>query len=269
MEIIAADGMKLRGSLYESDGDDAIVVASAMGVPRRYYDGFAQYAAARGFSTLLFDYRGMGESRNSRARLEEWGRLDISAAIDFARREIKPRTLNYVGQSVGGQVARLAPNIGSVDKMVLVAAQSGYWKMWNGLGRLRVGLLWLIMPRLSKMLGYFPARAAGLGREDLPRDVAVQWATWGRKPRYVWGSGLPLHEYRGPLLAWSFEGDGYAPRRAVEALLSEFAPARIEHRRVEDRRVGHFGFFRKELGEALWKETLDWMRSGERPSRPQ
>ena len=67
MEIKAADGATLRGTLYDSSGDDAIVVAAAMGVPRRYYDAFAQHAASRGFTTLLFDYRGMGESRRSAA----------------------------------------------------------------------------------------------------------------------------------------------------------------------------------------------------------
>ena len=259
VEIKAADGTTLRGTLYESDGDDAIVVGAAMGVPRRYYDAFAQHAASRGFTTLLFDYRGMGESRNSRARLEEWGSLDIAAAIEFVRSSIKPRTLNFIGQSVGGQVAKLAPNIGSVDKIVLIAAQSGYWKMWSGIRRYGIRFLWLIMPPVSRIVGYFPARIAGLGSEDLPPGVASQWATWGKNPRYVFGSGLPMYDYAGPLLALSFEGDNYAPPRAVEALLREYAPARIERRHIEDRSIGHFGFFRRGLGEPLWDGVLDWI----------
>jgi len=266
VEIKAADGAALRGTLYESDGRDAIVVGSAMGVPRRYYDAFAQHAASRGFTTLLFDYRGMGESRNSRARLEEWGSLDIAAAIDFARTTIQPRTLTFLGQSVGGQVAKLAPNIGSVDRVVLLAAQSGYWKHWSGIRRYGIRFLWLIMPPVSRMFGYFPARMAGLGPEDLPPGVASQWAMWGVNPRYVFGAGLPMYEYAGPLLAVSFEGDHFAPPRAVEALLSEYGPAKIERRHVEDRRVGHFGFFRRGVGEKLWDEVLDWISAAPRRS---
>ena len=256
VEIKAADGATLRGTLYDSSGDDAIVVAAAMGVPRRYYDAFAQHAASRGFTTLLFDYRGMGESRRSGARLEEWGRLDIAAAIDF----MKPKRVNFVGHSVGGQVTRLAPNVASVRSMVFIAAQSGYWKHWSGYGRLRVQLLWAIMPPVSRMLGYFPMKIAGLGSEDLPGGVAREWATWGRLPRYVWGAGLPMHEYNGPLLAWSFEGDDIAPLAAVKAMISEHGAAQIEHRHVDDRRIGHFGFFRKELGQPLWDEVLEWLR---------
>jgi predicted alpha/beta hydrolase len=265
VEIKAADGASLRGTLYESRGPDAIVVGAAMGVPRRYYDAFAQYAASRGFTTLLFDYRGMGESRNSRARLEEWGSLDIAAAIDFVRSTIKPRTLNFIGQSVGGQVAKLAPNIGSVDRIVLIAAQSGYWKHWSGIRRYEIRFLWMIMPRVSRIFGYFPARMFGLGSENLPPGVASQWATWGINPRYVFGSGLPMHDFAGPLLALSFEGDNFAPPRAVEALLGEFAPAKIERRHIEDRSIGHFGFFRRGVGEKLWSEVLDWISYARSP----
>lgn len=258
VEIKAADGATLRGTLYESAEDRAIVLGPAMGVPRRYYDAFGQYAASRGFTTLLFDYRGMGESRRSEARLEEWGRLDIAAAIDFVR-ALGARKLFFIGQSVGGQVAKLAPNIGTVDKIVLIAAQSGYWRHWSGVRRYGIRFMWLVMPRISRILGYFPSRAFGLGPEDLPPGVASQWAEWGMNPRYVFGSGLPMHEYAGPVLALSFAGDNYAPPRAVEALLREYAPARVEHRYIEDPRIGHFGFFRKGLGDSLWDHVLGWL----------
>ena len=257
VEIKAADGVMLRGTLHEAAGDDALVVAPAMGVPRRYYDAFAQHAVSRGFTTLLFDYRGMGESKTSDARLEQWGSLDIAAAIDF----VKPRRVHLLGHSVGGQVTRLAPNVGDVRKMVFIASQSGHWRHWTGYGRMRVLILWSIMGPVARMVGYFPMKAAGLGAEDLPKGVAQQWAEWGWNPRYVWGAGLKLHDYAGPLYAWSFAGDDLAPVRAVQAMMSEHSTARVEHRHVEDRRIGHFGFFKKELGASLWDEVLDWIRS--------
>jgi predicted alpha/beta hydrolase len=260
VQIPTSDGITLSGTLYEGAGNDAIVIAGAMGAPRRYYNAFAMFAAERGYSVLTFDYRGMGESKHKGARLSDWGKLDIAAAIEF----MKPRRILLVAQSVGGQVAGLAPNLGDVDGMVFVAVQSGYWKHWSGWGRLRLGFLWMIMPATSRLAGFFPAKLFGLGGENLPRDVAIQWAQWGRDPGYVLGFG---HEfdlrgyaaYDGPLLAWSFDDDAFAPRRAVEALLAGYENARVQHRHVVEPGTGHFGFFRRGVGEKYWPETLRWI----------
>ena len=266
VEFTAADGHVLHGSLYGEAAEHAIVLAPAMSVPRRYYDGFAQFAAGAGFAVLVFDYRGFGASRpesvrRSPARMSEWGRFDIPAAIDFMAAR-SPKSLSLVGQSVAGQVAGLAPNLTRLDRIVFIASQSGYWRHWPGLRSYGLLLLWLLMPLCARLLGFYPARLTRLGSEDLPRNVAIEWARFGRNPRYIWGV-LPMPhaaEYTGPLLAWSFEGDHYAPPRGVEAMLREYPNANSSRRHVEDRRVGHFGFFRRG-NEALWRETIEWLES--------
>jgi predicted alpha/beta hydrolase len=262
VDITTSDGATLRGTLYEASGDRAIVIAGAMGAPRRYYDAFARYAAERGFTVLTFDYRGMGESKHDHAKLADWGRFDIPAAIDF----VKPRAVTLIAQSVGGQVAGMAPNLTSVQRIVFVAAQSGYWRLWTGLRRYRIGLLWLLMLSVTRILGFFPARFVGLGRENLPRDVAIEWARWIRHPDYQFGFGQQIDlrgyaSYGGPMLAWSFDDDGLAPRLNVEVLLRRYSGASIDHRHVIEHGVGHFGFFRSGIGEPFWDQTLDWMRS--------
>jgi predicted alpha/beta hydrolase len=257
LDLVARDGVVLRGTLYGEGNEHALVIAGAMGVPRRYYDAFAQHAAARRFAVLTFDYRGMGESSANDPRLQEWGTHDIAAAIEF----FGSRRVTLVAHSVGGQVAGLAHNLGRAESLVFVASQSGWWRHWDGVRRLGVGFLWLTMPTLSRILGYFPTRLFLLGPQNLPRGVALQWAEWGRNPRYVWGSGLDLSgyaAYRGPVLAWSFADDGIAPPRAVDAQLREYPNARIDHRRP-GRGFGHFGFFRRGVGERLWDETLEWV----------
>jgi predicted alpha/beta hydrolase len=232
VQFDTSDGVTLNGTLYESEGDEAIVVAGAMAAPRRYYDRFAEYAAARGFTTLVFDYRGMeGSPRRSRARLQEWGEFDIAAAIGF----MSSKRISLVCHSVGGQVAGLADNISSARKIVLVASQSGYWRHWSGIRRPGLHLLWHLMPAISRILGYFPAPLLGLGPMNLPRGVAMQWSQWGRHPRYLFGA-------------------------AVDALVREYSNARVERRHFENASVGHFGAFRRGSGEALWEEIINWLR---------
>jgi len=263
--IPCSDGFVLKATHYEG-GEHAIVIAPAMGVARRYYDAFATFLAGNGKSVVTFDYRGIADSKPPSLRrfngsLTDWGRLDLAAVIDWTSRALKPRRISLVAHSAGGQIVGLAANAGLLDRVVIVTAGSGYWKHWSGLRRIGIRLLWQVMPPVARTLGFFPSRALRLGNHDLPREVAVDWATWGRHPEYLFGfhDNEPYRALRVPMLVWSAEGDHYAPRPAVEALIKHYENASIEHRRIEDLLVRHWGFFRKATGETFWRETLEWL----------
>ena len=268
IDLAAADGFALRGSLYDAGSDAALIVASATGVKRRYYDTFARFVAERGTTVLTFDYRGIGDSRPPSLRgfagnMRDWGRHDLTGVIDWVTRELRPASLAIVGHSAGGQIVGMAPNADRIDRLVFVCAQSGYWRHWPGLGAWRLGFLWYTMPTIARLFGYFPSRVFGLGSEDLPREVASQWARWGRHPEYLFSDTDPAPYARidAPILAWSFADDTYAPRPAVEALLGRYPAAAITRRHVDKPGVGHFGFFRPGKGEVLWNETVGWLRA--------
>ncbi len=267
-QIHAADGFTLHGTLHDAQSDHVLLVASAMGVKRRYYDAFAQFLAQNGITTVTFDYRGIGDSRPASLRkfggsMVDWGRLDIPAAIEWISRELRPKTLSYAGHSAGGQLAGLAPNVGRVSRFVFVSAQSGYWRHWPGVRSFGLGALWIAMPLISRVVGYFPSKPLGLGSEELPREVASQWARFGRHPEYLFGyvDPAPYARVTAPILAWSFSGDDYAPRPAVEALLRHYSAAPVTRRHVENDAVGHFDFFRRGKVEELWSETLEWLNT--------
>jgi predicted alpha/beta hydrolase len=268
IELPAADGFALRGTLYDAQSDSALIMASATGVKRRYYDAFARFVAERGTSVVTFDYRGIGDSRPASLRgfagtMRDWGRLDLTGAIDWISQELHPKSLVLAGHSAGGQIVGMAPNADRIDRLVFVCAQSGYWRHWPGFGRWRLGFLWYTMPLISRLAGYFPSRLVGLGSEDLPRGVASQWAHWGRHPEYLFSDTdpRPYAKLTAPILAWSFADDTYAPRPAVDALLEHYSGATITRRHLEGPGVGHFGFFRQAKGEVLWNETIGWLRS--------
>jgi predicted alpha/beta hydrolase len=153
----------------------------------------------------------------------------------------------------------------------MVGAQSGYWGHWSGFPRLGLFALWhLGIPAVSHLLGYFPSRLLRMG-EDLPAGVALEWARWGRRRDYVagaengrWRAGFDA--LRAPLRAYSFSDDHFAPRAAVQGLLSFFRNAAVEHRHLRPAdvgapRVGHWGFFREGFKETLWRESAGWLRA--------
>jgi predicted alpha/beta hydrolase len=275
--VPALDGFALAASLALPVGEPiaAVLVASATGVPRRYYAPFVAHLARAGFAALTFDYRGVGGSRPAsglrgfRAALHEWGERDLAGAIAWLGDRIPGRPLLVVGHSVGGQVLGLAPTLDRVSAVLSIASQSGYWKLWRGARRAQLGLYFhLLIPLAARVAGYLPMSVAG--GEDLPRDVALEWARWSRDPRYVLSradarpdSGYARFDR--PWRAYAFTDDAYAPVRAVEALLGFYPRARSELRVVgpeqAGRPIGHFGFFRPAFEGTLWPEVVAWLRA--------
>jgi predicted alpha/beta hydrolase len=269
----ARDGYPLGATLYgPAAASRAVLVMPATGVPQEYYAKFAQYLAARGMRVLTFDYRGIGKSleghvRDVPARMRDWALLDGAAALDLLSE--KHGRIFLVGHSFGGQAFGLLPGAERVAGGFMVGSQSGYWRNWPALGR---AWMWptthIALPLVSRLRGYFPSSRLGFG-EDLPRNVAIEWARWCRNPTYLVGDLGVEKDYArfaAPLRAYAISDDAFAPARAVQALLDLYPASRSEMREVRPRDVGarsigHFGFFRDRFRDTLWREAADWLEA--------
>jgi len=275
VEFAARDGYRLAGTLYRprTPNRRAVLFQAASGVKQEYYGKFAAYLAARGFAALTFDYRGIGRSRPAKlrgfkARMRDWAEKDIGGALDYLARATHGARIIGIGHSFGGQAFGIVPGNERYVAVMTVGAQSGHWKHWRGSAK--VGMWFLthvLLPGVSRLNGYFPARLFGQG-EDLPGGVALEWASWCRHPGYIVGA-LGAQEayarFAAPIRAYSITDDRYAPLKAVEAFL-EFYPNAVRNvERVDPAQagggpIGHFGFFRERFKDTLWKEAAEWMQ---------
>ncbi len=271
----ASDGYELGGSLFEAaEPTGAVLLAGATGVPARFYRPFARWLAEhRNLTCLTFDFRGIATSLHgplstSKARLQDWGQLDLPAALDTLGAHAKGPTY-LVGHSAGGQLVGLMPNVHQLKRIVQVAGSSGYFGNLSPRMHLTARLLMqAYLPVSTRVVGYGACKILGWG-EDLPTEVARQWTKWCASPGYVenaFGDTVHSHAYgeiKAPILNLSFVDDTIATAANIEDLLRLFPSAPIERRHfgaddVQGRAIGHIGFFRSG-NKDLWPEVADFL----------
>jgi predicted alpha/beta hydrolase len=278
------DGYVLAGTLFLPRGTKrhAVLINSATAVPRKVYRGFASYLAHRGCAVLTYDYRGIGDSRQQamvgynqpkslvgfKASMSDWAALDVAAAVSWMRERYNILPLAYVGHSFGGQALGLIENNSEIARAAFIASQAATWKLMTPPENYRVfALMNFVGVPISRLLGYAPGWL-GIG-EDLPQGVFLQWAEWVSHPRYLFDSKLPalqnFEKFKGELRALSFTDDPWATRSAVELLCSGFTAIKPEVLSVRPadvgvKKIGHFGFFRPEHRDTLWRGVAEWIQ---------
>ncbi len=277
----AADGYVLAATHFRAEGHvrGRIVVAGATAVPQGFYRRFAEYASARGFETLTFDYRGIGRSRprslrGFRMHLLDWARLDAAAAVDAMAGGDVP--LFVVGHSYGGHAFGLLPNHARVTGFQVFGTGAGWhgWMPWGE--RLKVLAMWrLVFPPLARWYGYCPWKRLGIG-EDLPIDAYRQWRDWCRYPRYFFddpamrGIEDEFAAVTTPIVAANALDDLWALPASRDAFMPGYRSAPVVTKDIDPRafggRIGHMGYFRANA-EPLWDEMLAWFATLPLPTR--
>jgi predicted alpha/beta hydrolase len=285
--VPAADGYPLAATLFlpRRAKRHAVLINAATAAPRKIYRRFAGYLARRGCAVLTYDYRGIGGSRQKdtvgydrpkslvgfKASMADWAALDATAAVAWMRERYHALPLTYVGHSFGGQALGLLANNAEVSRALLIASQAATWRLMAAPERYRVyAAMNLVGVPLTRVLGYAPGWA-GIG-EDLPKDAFLQWARWVTSPRYLFDDGglsalKNFANFTGALRALCIADDPWATRPAVELLCSGFSAITPEildlaPAEVGSPRIGHFGFFRPEHREPLWRGAAEWIQAG-------
>ncbi|WP_186180057.1 alpha/beta fold hydrolase [Burkholderia gladioli] len=290
--IVAGDGYPIGGFVWRQAAPPdplaprpVVVVNAATSVRCRYYFRFAAWLHRHGCDAIVYDYRGIGESRPPvLARFEaswlDWGERDAEAVLRYASTAFPGQPIDVVAHSIGGVALGLAPSNHLVRRVFTMGAQYAHWRDYAP--RSRASMLWkwhLVMPLVSALCGYFPARRLGW-MEDTPRGVALSWSrsraefehTYRRAPirrgaRERRALVQRFAALRAPILALSVSDDPFGTVAAIERLLRYFTRSRVTHLRLNPEQVGetaigHFAFFHSRFEGRLWPMVLDWLLRG-------
>ncbi len=268
-----ADRAQLVGTLHRPKGTPkaAIVLHGATGVPHRFYRHFAKWLAGQGYACLTYDYRDFaasagGHVRRSSATMAEWGVQDQAAAQRFLEEACPDAPLWVIGHSLGGLMVPFHEGAGRIDRLITIASGLVHlgehpWPyravaaaFWYGPG-----------PLATKLLGYLPAKAFGIGRE-LPAGVYWQWRRWcTTKGFYLGDVGrvLPVPDWRaftGDMKLVAIADDDMVPPATVWRHMQNFPEARKTQFTVQPadygvRKIGHIGLFMPQHA-ATWPDLI-------------
>jgi predicted alpha/beta hydrolase len=250
-----------------------VLIAPAMSVRQDYYATFAAFLAEQEYAVATFDYRYSGFNapktlRGVKLNFDDWAN-DLAQMIAACKERHPALPLIVFGHSLGGQLMGFAQRNHEVDALFTVGSGTGYWRH-NHFQPLRLFYLWFIaMPLLTRLFGYFPGRRLKkVG--DLSRDMALTWSRWCRHPDYYVDSrGNKMEtrfaDVRAPIEAWSFTDDDYIPKPACDQLHAFYVNAAVTRRHVSpaemnEKRIGHFGFFKLPPTSPLWQELARALR---------
>ena len=278
-EIVAIPtraGHSLTGSLFSPlyPSGQSLLISSATGMLRRFYHAFAKHFASKGYTVLTFDYWGIGDSggtpdalKKNRYNLAHWGSNDQAGAVSYIKSIAPEDSLSLVTHSIGGQICGFNPEHSRIDRILMVASQTGYWGLYDRWHKYKMWFFWNAMiPWTIPLFNYFPAGHLGLF-ENLPGEMAYQWKRWGKRKEYMMAfkdSSYLFDQLKMPILSLSFPGDTLAPPKTVDWLSRQYTGADVHriHYTLEGNKPGHFGYFRPRFTETLWSYTHQWITEG-------
>jgi predicted alpha/beta hydrolase len=252
-----------------------VVINGATGFPQTFYFKLADYLTQRRYHALVYDYRGMGQSApaelaQEKARMSDWGLLDMPAALDAAVERGEGARVITLGHSIGGQLLGLLPNHLLARAHVQIATSVGYWRWEAAPFKYLAWWFWRVHgPMVLRLKGYVPT-GWGWSGLPLPRGVYEEWRRWCLRPEHF-GPDLGTYlshnvfgEIRGPLLTVGITDDPIATRRTVEEINKFFPNAQRESRWYSPgdagvTRLGHEGFFSSKHRDTLWRPVVDWL----------
>lgn len=277
--ITCTDGYRLSGRFYQSKHPTQnlpILVCPATGITQGFYHNFIEWITTQGSDVLVFDFRGIGESlqgklSDSNASIQDWGQLDIPAAIETLLNKTNQKQVILLGHSAGGQLLGIVPNYKKVSQVIAISGSTGHVKGLKGKTKRMAPVMFnLIFPISNLVKGYGATQFLGMG-ENLPKNVAKQWAQFCSKPGYVINAiGKTIFEdfhseIQCPITVYWSSDDEIATEANVKDLLRLYPNAKTNMIELDPQQLGHkvigHMFMFKKSHQDLWSKLTQTITS--------
>ncbi|UII35110.1 alpha/beta fold hydrolase [Fulvivirga ulvae] len=276
-EVVCSDSVKLRGVLLIPEFPKAVVQFNCgTGTKKEVYLSFLNYLAANGYVCCLWDYRGSGNSSAENLgkcdfTFSDYGTKDMPAIKTFLSRRFSGLPLFIVAHSAGGQQIGFMEDLDHVKGIVNFAVSSGYYPNMPLAYRMKAYLYFYVFAPVSVLFtGYVKAKPFGL-MENLPKNVVYEWRDWLEKEDYFFdkkffGKTVPgghFKNYNLPIHTYWTTDDTISNEKNINAFWKhvesdqEIGFTKLEPSDFGLKNIGHFGFFRRNMKDALWRNVVN------------
>lgn len=165
VEFSSASGAMIHGWLVAGQpGKGVLVLMHGVHANRLSLVARAEFLSRAGYSVLLFDFQGHGESIGKTITFGFLESRDATAAVDFVREKFPGEKIGVIGVSLGAASALLAEPMLPVNAMVLESSYPTIYHATENRMVMRFGLLGkLATPLLTCQLKL----RLGVGLDDL------------------------------------------------------------------------------------------------------
>ncbi len=235
---------------------------------KEFYFKLANYLTDQNYIVVLFDYRGVGESKpkslkNFEMSISDWGEYDSSSVTSWIINEYPHLKIHLLAHSMGGQIYGLMHHWNAFDKVIMLTTSSGNfnkftpntykWKVkWTAI---------MLFPLILKIFNYLPGKY-GVG-DDWPKGVAQDWIKNSKEnglmPNFLHQkvSKSYYHSIDKKITAWYFPDDPMSTPETIKELALSYPKAELNIKTihpsdVELSSIGHLGLFKNKAKERLW-----------------
>jgi len=275
VQITCQDQINLAATLFHAEESKAaVMIGPATGIKRQFYAAFAKHLAENGFSTLTFDNRGIAESKQGginegNPSLRNWGKQDMTAALEVLKDRYPNVDYHLIGHSAGGQLVGLMENAQELKSIFNFGSSSGslhYAKYPFKI--MSYFFLRIYIPFNNLLFGHTKSQWVGMG-EPLPKEVGKEWSRWCSHKGYVkvdLDTKIKEHYYHQLELdsLWVHASDdSIANTETVNDMIEVFPKIKAEIKTVIPdeygfKDIGHMKFFSKRRSP-LWILATDWL----------
>ncbi len=146
----SSSGFLIHGWLARGEpGHGVVLLLHGLRSDRRAMLPRAQFLRKRGYSVLLIDFEGHGESRGGRFSFGDMESRDVVAAIQYLHHKLPAERIGVIGVSLGAAAFILAERRPAVDAVVLETVYPDFRQAVSD--RLRLHVAW-IAPAIAPVL---------------------------------------------------------------------------------------------------------------------
>lgn len=244
---------------------------------KEYYLKLATYLAQKCYIIVLFDYRGVGESKPNNLKdhkisIIDWG-TDADAVSEWISKTYPNLKIHLLAHSMGGQLYGLLSNWRIFDKVMFFNSSSGNFNKFVP-SAYKWRIKWpsiILFPLLIKIYGFIPGKF-GVG-EDWPSGVAIDWLSVSKNnnlmPKYLSTKSNKSYykQIDKKIISWHFSDDQMSPPNTINELGFAYPNATIVSRIFEPSEfgldhIGHFGLFKRKAEDKIWPKIIDELVKG-------